>query len=474
MSGPHRVNTATGRRPARSVQQRLMVAVLSIVLVVWGFAFVATWYDTEHEVGELLDAHLSLAATLLLSQPLDALPHAQVRELPNLHDDQRRVVMQVWHDDQLVLKSVAAPHAPMVSRGQAGFAQVRIGQVDWRVFSVSGYDGHVVVQVAEQVKSRRDVVLANLRSVAYPMFIALPLLVMGVWMAVRHALRPLYDLGQRVTQRSPDDSAPLPDGEVPAEVQALVGALNRLFGRMARMIESERRFTADAAHELRTPLAAVRMQAQVAQGALDDAERDTALAAVVQGCDRAAHLVDQLLQLARLENQVDVAESVCSVRAVARSLGADLSGVAEQRGQELRWSWGGAREVTEAFGDVDTCPLPEGLLRILLRNLVDNALRYSPAGAKVHVSCLALPEKRASLCIEDSGPGLPPDAVQRLGERFFRVVGSGQPGSGLGWSIVRRIAAQYGLGVSVGRSQALGGLSVTVSWVQVDSERVEA
>ena len=123
---------------------------------------------------------------------------------------------------------------------------------------------------------------------------------------------------------------------------------------------------------------------------------------------------------------------------------------------------------------VDTCPLPEGLLRILLRNLVDNALRYSPDGAEVHVSCLVLPEKRASLCIEDSGPGLPPDAVQRLGERFFRVVGSGQPGSGLGWSIVRRIAAQYGLGVSVGRSQALGGLSVTVSWVQVDSERVEA
>lgn len=456
--------SAGARARHRSLQKRLMATVLATVFAVWAFALLATWHDTEHEVGELLDAHLSLAAALLVSQPLDALPHTDVRDLPNLHDDQRRVVVQVWHDDQLVLKSAAAPSEPLVGRDRVGFAQVSVGHLAWRVYSVRGHAGHVVVQVAEQSQSRRDVVLANLRSVAYPMFVAIPFLIMGVWMAVRHALKPLHALEHSVARRSPDDSTPLPDDRVPTEVQALVGALNRLFGRMARMIESERRFTADAAHELRTPLAGIRMQAQVAQGAVDDGERQAALAAVVQGCDRAAHLVDQLLQLARLENQVDVTGSASCLPVVIQALLADLGDMAARRRQRFELACCQSSEPSVYPTQVVACPVPEGLLRILLRNLFDNAMRYSPDGALVHISCGTTPDGRSFVRVDDSGPGMSPDAIGRLGERFFRVVGNEQPGSGLGWSIVRRIATHYRLDVVAQRSERLGGLCVTVCW----------
>lgn len=447
---------------ARSLQTRLMVMVLGAVCVVWALAVLATWYDTEHEVGELLDAHLSHAAALMLSQPLDALAHTELHETPTLHEDQRRVMIQVWHDQMLVLRSASAPVQPLLALDRRGFAQIKLGNTGWRVFSAQGHGAQVVVQVAEQDKSRRDVVLSNLRSVVYPMCLALPLLVLGVWAALRQALRPLLDLKHQVASRNPEAAEPLVGTGVPTEVQPLVDALNRLFERMAWLIESERRFTADAAHELRTPLAGIRMQAQVAQGADDADERNQALAATLQGCDRAARLVDQLLQLARLENQADVTNHRAHVPTWVRTLTADLAPVAARRGQQVQVNCDEAPHAD--LPATAWCPVPEGLLGILLRNLLDNALRYSPDGATVRVDCGQWPDGRSYLCVDDSGPGMQPDDIRRLGERFFRVVGTHQPGSGLGWSIVMRIARLYGLSVEAARSPTLGGLQVTVSW----------
>ncbi len=459
-----------------------MWTVLGLVFVVWSVAAVATWHDTEHEVGELLDAHLSQAAALLVSQPLDELSRIDLPETPTLHEYQPKVVLQVWHEGTLVVRSAKAPMKPLTAPNQRGFIQVVVDGVGWRVFSAQGQDEHVVVHVAEQDQARQDVVLASMRSVIWPMAVALPFLAFGVWVAVRHALKPLSELGYQVSHRKPDASEPLADNGVPREVLPLVDALNRLFGRIAMLIESERRFTADAAHELRTPLAGIRMQAQVAQGADDVAERNDALAATLQGCDRAARLVDQLLQLARLESQADVTGHRAHVPTWVRTVAADLAPVAAKRGQQVKTSCRETAAPADTFAEnvmrvgngvgtawyapagADWCPVPEGLLAILLRNLLDNALRYSPSGAVVKVDCGVLPEGRGTLTVEDSGPGMAPDELKRLGERFFRVVGTNQPGSGLGWSIVTRIARLYGLSLTATRSPELGGLRVTVSW----------
>lgn len=448
---------AAPRAGLGSLQARLLVTVLGLVGLVWGGVVAATWLDTEHEVGELLDAHMSQAASLLVSLPLDELTRLDLSETPTLHEYQPKVVFQVWHGSELVVRSSTAPAQAMAAPGVLEFSNPVIDGHRWRVFSVRGRDEHVVIHVGEQDQARADVVLASLYSVIWPMALALPMLAFAVWGAVRWAVKPLRDLGWQVSHRQPDAADALPLTDVPKEAQPLVHELNRLFDRTASLIQAERRFTADAAHELRTPIAAIRMQAQVAQGAQDDGERREALAATVQGCDRATRLVTQLLQLARLEAETDGASQTgADLHACLGQVVTDLAAVAQGKHQRL-----------EALLEHPTpcqCPVPEALAAVLLRNLLDNALRYSPDHARVRVHTQALAGGRTRLTVEDSGPGMAPEHLERLGERFFRVVGTQQPGSGLGWSIVTRVASLYALELRLGRSIELGGLRVEVEW----------
>jgi two-component system, OmpR family, sensor histidine kinase QseC len=445
-------------RRLRSLQARLLVSVLGLVSLVWLAVVVSTWWDTEHEVGELLDAHMSQAASLLVSLPLNELTQLSLSETPTLHEYQPKVVFQVLHLQDQVVRSSTAPAQPLAAQGALGFSQTVIDGQSWRVFSTPGLDEHVVIHVGEQDEARADVIWASLRSVVWPMTVALPLLALLVWGAVGWAVKPLRDLGWQVSHRQPDVADPLPLTDVPLEAQPLVQELNRLFDRTASLIHAERRFTADAAHELRTPIAAIRMQAQVAQGARDDHERNEALTATLQGCDRATRLVVQLLQLARLEAEpgATAVTTRTDVQACLRQVMADLAAVAQRRHQWL--------EALPFDGEPCLCPVPEALVAVLLRNLLDNALRYSPDHARVRVQTRVWGTGRMRLTVEDSGPGLAPEHLARLGERFFRVVGTQQPGSGLGWSIVTRVATLYGLTLNLGRSDDLGGLRVDVEW----------
>jgi two-component system, OmpR family, sensor histidine kinase QseC len=220
------------------------------------------------------------------------------------------------------------------------------------------------------------------------------------------------------------------------------------------MVASERRFTADAAHELRTPIAAIRAQAQVALGSGDDkAQHDHALQVTLAACDRAVHLVEQLLCLARLESVPANRFSALDLSALTRRVAADLAPNAMARHQSLELD---ADQACRVVGD-------DMLIGVLVRNLIDNALRYSPDGARVLVSVTSESEKTV-LRVEDSGPGMTEAEMARLGERFYRVLGSAQPGSGLGWSIVKRIGHVFGVELQTSRSSRLGGLAVTVHW----------
>lgn len=450
-------------RAPHSLQVRLLALVLGMVLLLWGTAAVLTWRDASHELDELLDSHLAQAAALLVVQQAE-IEGDEVADAPILHRYAPKVAFQVFHEGRLALRSSNAPAWPVRSTGgppDSGFRTVAVDGVAWRVFATHGAARDVRVYVGEQVDSRAAILRAALRGTLGPMLLALPLLALGVWWAVARGLAPLRALGGTLASRSADDLQPLAVGAAPTEMLPMLAALNGLFARIATLLESERRFTADAAHELRTPIAAIRAQAQVALAEADDALRRDALRHTIEGCDRATRLVEQLLTLARLEAERAPARQRVELAGLAQSVVAEVAPKALAKHQQVEFD-GPAPAVID--GD-------ETLLRVLVRNLVDNAVRYSPAGARIAVR-VAREGDAVMLEVADSGAGLHDADLQRLGERFFRVAGSEESGSGLGFSIVRRIAAAHDAQLAVARSAALGGLEVRVTLPAAGSQLV--
>jgi two-component system sensor histidine kinase QseC len=439
----------------RSLQGRLLVLVLGLVMVAWLATATLTWIDVRHELDELLDSHLAQAAALLVVQQTGEIEDDHRVDAPTLHRYAPKVAFQVFHEGRLALRSSNAPAEPMVAftRRAAGYTTIDIAGTAWRVFAAHGRERDVQVFVGEQVKSRNSILWAVLRSSLGPMLLALPLLALAAWFAVRQGVAPLRRLGRTLAQRTPQALEPIAVNGAPSEMTPMLDALNGLFRRIAELLASERRFTADAAHELRTPIAGIRAQAQVALGATADSERSHALHATLQGCDRATHLVEQLLTLSRLESGAEHALADVDLAALARQVVAEVAPLALGKQQVIEVD---ASNPSTVQGDAT-------LLSVMVRNLVDNAIRYSPAGAIVRI---AVSNERGAirLSVEDSGPGMSPADMQRIGERFFRVVGSGQAGSGLGWSITRRIAAVHRAAVRVAKSESLGGLSVDIGF----------
>ncbi|OYT99040.1 MAG: two-component sensor histidine kinase [Burkholderiales bacterium PBB1] len=440
----------------RSLQGRLLGLIVGLVVAVWVVTVVVTSLDARHELDELLDGHLAQAAALLVVQQASDGDDDDVVDAPLLHRYAPKVAFQVFHDGQLTMRSVTAPTTPMAGIDadfESGFRTVRIDRVDWRVFATRGVQRDVQVYVGEQLASREAILWAVLRSTLWPMAAALPLLAVAIGWAVHRGVAPLKRLGHALAQREPQALTPVRVDGAPSEMTPMLDALNGLLSRIGELMASERRFTADAAHELRTPIAAIRLHAQVAQGEAHDAMRQRALAATLEGCDRATRLVEQLLTLSRLEaGAVPLGQEV-DLNAVVRGAVAELAPQAIDKQQSIEVD---APEPCQVRGDAL-------LLAVLVRNLVDNAIRYSPAQGHIQIALRRQPDG-VRLLVDDSGPGMSPSDMQRLGERFFRVLGTAQSGSGLGWSIVQRIAAVHRAKAAIGRANGLGGLSATVDW----------
>jgi two-component system sensor histidine kinase QseC len=434
------------------MRRQLLVLLLAAVAVIWIGVAVASYVDARHEIDELLDAHLAQSSTLLIAQAGHDLDEID-EHVPKAGRYARRVAFQFWEDGtRLRLRSSNAPH-DRLSKNDEGFSDVRIDGHRWRVFS--GWDSRhrYVVQVGERLGTRDEIVTAMARNLLLPLVVALPLLALLVWLVIERVLRPLRVLNREVAHRAPDHLAPVDVGRAPVEVAPLVANLNDLFGRVHASIANERRFTADAAHELRTPLAALRAQAQVARGATDDRERTHALDNVIAGCDRAAHLVDQLLTLARLDpalaqsTQTNVALAPIVQSAIVEAMPAALEKDIEIAMRE--------DERVHVHGDAR-------LLGILLRNLLDNAIRYSPRGTPVDVD-VGGDHGKPRVRVRDNGPGVAAEARARLGQRFERLGVSEVSGTGLGLSIVERIAELHGAHVAFDEAPG-GGLEVTVTF----------
>lgn len=455
-----------------SIRRRLLVGLLGTLLLVWALTGIWVYRDAHHEVEEVFDAHLAQYARVLLSLvsqsardggevelqrvfPFTAEAYVQGLDgAPLGHKYERKLAFQLWSDDgELLLRT---PEAPMLLQPPAseGYAAARFGGHNWRLFSLRDPYAGLAVQVAERDDVRGDMIGKIVRQQLAPALVALPVMALLIWFGIGRGLQPLQRVTREVTRRAPDQLEPLREDDAPREIAPLTAALNELFRRLDRAFARERRFTADAAHELRTPLAGLKTQAQVALGADDPAGREHALRQILRGVDRASHLVQQLLTLARLEpDTVQAGQGLelrpLDLRPLVEEVVEQVAASAAAQGQALQTRL----ESVQVAGDV-------AALAVLTANLLNNALRYTPAGGRVELR-LSDDGAGARLEVADSGPGIPPEQRERVFERFYRGLGHGYGGSGLGLAIVRQIAALHHAEVVLGEA-TLGGLLATV------------
>ncbi|MYN43662.1 GHKL domain-containing protein [Pseudoduganella sp. FT93W] len=298
-----------------------------------------------------------------------------------------------------------------------------------------------LVQVAETLEKRAQLANEIIKGVILPQFIILPIVLALVWFALARGLSPLAQLQERIRARGSDDLSPIAPNQVPEEISPLVNSLNDMLARLSSSIEMQKRFIADAAHQMKTPLAGMRMQSELALRQTDSAEIHRSLEQLAKSSEAATRLVNQLLALARAENQPQAGTSMqlLSLSDLARSTVQDW--VSASFAARIDLGYEGPDEPLEIEGNPT-------MLREMLSNLIDNALRYIPAGASVTVRVRS-DEQHAILEVEDTGPGIAPAERQRVFERFYRILGNKAEGSGLGLAIVREIAHQHGVEVEI-------------------------
>lgn len=322
-------------------------------------------------------------------------------------------------------------------------AQVRVAfsYVNLRPAARGAAPHTALVQVAETLDKRAHLANEIIKGVILPQFIILPIVLALVWFALARGLSPLAELQQRIRARRPDDLSPIDSTQVPEEISPLVGSLNDMLGRLSQTIDMQKRFIADAAHQMKTPLAGMRMQSELALRQLDPDEIHRSLEQLAKSSESATRLVNQLLALARAENQphTGLAYEELDLGALARATVQDWVQASFAARLDLGF---------EASDDAAVIHGNAMMLRELLSNLIDNALRYTPAGGSVTVR-VRIDAQQAILEVEDTGPGIAPAERANVFERFYRILGNTAPGSGLGLAIVREIAQQHGAEVEV-------------------------
>lgn len=437
-----------------SLGRRLLLSIGAVVLAAYVVTASFSYLDARDRIGSMLDDHLVQAAQLLLAQSRGNSEPSRPASHWGKEEEGHSLVYQGFGDDgRLLFRSADAPESPL-SRQAEGFSVVERDGEPWRVFGARAGEGGVRVLVAEHASFRAELAASIARHLLHPVAFALPVLAGLIWVSVRWGLAPLRALAEQVRRRKPANLVPLETGGIPAEAGPLVAALNSLFRRVAASVESERRFTADAAHELRTPLAAIRTHAEVALASSNEAERKQALAHVTEGTERASRLIAQLLMLARLDARAaPPALAPLDLPALVAAQIAESAPLAARKRVNLGLTEDSEPAAT-ASGDAE-------LLDVLARNLMDNAIRYTPEGGRVDVSVRTEAE-RVILGVTDSGPGIPPEERARVLERFYRGRQGTGEGSGLGLSIVARIAELHAAELVLDAGPGGVGLSVRV------------
>ncbi|MBG6076345.1 ATP-binding protein [Polaromonas sp. CG_9.11] len=446
---------------AHSLKRRLLWFVLVAILLAAVLQAVTAYRGALRQADALFDDHLQqMARSLRGGIPL-GLPQAGVEE-----DSAYDLFVQIWgQDGTQIFRSTRSALPP---RAVLGFSDVEAHGNRYRVYTLQ--TPLQTVQIAQDLSARTARARALALRAVLPFAWLTPLLMLAVWWIIKRSLAPIERTRQAVASRAADDFSPLQGAGLPDEVRPLVDELNLLFGRVRHAFEAQKNFVADAAHELRSPLTALKLQAQTLRRVDGDrAAREAAVARLNLGLDRAIRGVEQLLLLAREEagpapasgtQPVDLQQvvqlAVADTLPQARLGHIDL-GLAEDAS---------AQAVPPVSGQKEA-------LRILLRNLLENAVKYTPPGGQVDMS-LALVDGSPVLTVEDSGPGIAPELRPRVFDRFFRVSDTAQQtGSGLGLAIVKAIADRHGAVLALGESARLGGLKVEVRFAPAAPRHVD-
>ena len=461
-----------------SIKYHLMLRLfIASLLIVGG----GTWFgyeDTQHETRELFDAQLARSARLILSMvqadqgrsdfsniqkyldenspQSEELDHSDeaIHDLESGHVYETKLAFQIWDGlGNLVLKSQNAPIQPMTDKINGFDNKYFLGQ-DWRVFSLHSNNPHYQCITAERIDVRNDLI-DKLNSDLFLLFIILvPALSIVMWFAIKQGLDPLQNLASQIGRRDASKLDAVSEAHVPTEIKTIAGALNSLLSRLSLALDREKRITSDAAHELRTPLAAVRLHAELAQKAKNKDDRINAINHVLQGIDRTNHLVDQLLALARLEPE-SFSKNLeqLNLKPIVIDETALLAPIAHRKNIDIS-----VNESNSAYINADRTSL-----RLLIRNLLINAIYYTRDNGKIEVTVFSSNES-VDLIIEDNGPGIPVDQRERVFERFYRIENHDKPGCGIGLSIVMRVAELHNAILKMSQPTSGSGLIVTVSF----------
>ena len=421
-----------------SIRARLLLAVLGMLGLAALVVGIVSYRNVRVEIEALFDYQLRQMALSLRDQGEVAAAQAGA-----LADEQLDFVVQIWTADGREIYASRA-HAALPQRITLGLSDVNVRGSVWRSYTAATRSR--VIQVAQPLAIRRRLAAKAAFSSVTPLLLLAPFIAAAAWWLTGLALRPLRRVAADVRSRDAQSLEPLPAAGLPDEVAPLVSALNALLERLGRSLQAQQAFVADAAHELRSPLTALKLQLRLLQRAPGETERAAAVAALAAGIERASRLVEQLLTLARSEPAA-LAMQELDLSEVAREGVAAVAALAVQRGTALALS---AEQPVPLHGD------RAGLVA-LVRNLADNAVRYSPGGARVELQ-VDRHEGRARLRIDDSGPGIAPGERERVFDRFYRQSDDAH-GSGLGLAIVRSVAARHGAQLELDDSP-LGGLRV--------------
>ncbi len=443
-----------------AMRTRLFLILLSATGAIWLFAVIWIQQSTYAQVEQVLDARLAQSARMVASLVADrnitprtaaAQAAGDFASFGTSHEYSRQISCQIWQfDGHLLAHSDAAPK-DRLSTTDDGYSTTTVDGETWRVFTVSDPAQGIRVMVGDRLTVRQKLVRDLTEGLLLPALFILPLLAGLIWLALNRGLAPLDRMAAELARQRAHDLTPLAEGPAPREILPMRQALNGLIRRVADAREAERQFTAFAAHELKTPLAGLKTQAQVAALAEDEATRRDALSRLVQGVDRTDRMVKQLLALARLEMERVGASERLTLGPLFVEITEALGPLAASRKVGLVAQPRGGAVVAD-----------RQLLSLALRNLIENALYASPAGAEVELT--AEPKAGAlRLEVRDRGRGIPEAERGKVRERFFRGAGTATPGSGLGLSIVE--AAVHLLGGRFGLSPRPGGGEI--AWIEL-------
>lgn len=460
-----------------SIRSQLLFRVILVSIILVGGTSWLGYQDVRQETRELFDAQLARSARLILSLAqaqngdsgfsriqeyldekglsvmyIDFEEKEDEQQAEDGHIYETKLAFQIWDNEgNLVVKSYNAPIEPLTEKNH-GYNNIVIDDFDWRTFSLLSSNQQYRCITAERIDVRNDLIIKISDDLFYMFIILIPALALTMYLSIDKGLKPLQRLASQINRRSGENLELIKSDYKYTEIVTIKSALNQLLRRLKETLAREKRITSDAAHELRTPLAAIRLHTELAKSAKNQHEQNESLDKIIHGVDRTTHLVEQLLTLARLEPEL-LAKDFTEVNLTDLIIEecALLSPLAIDKDIDLSFN---KTEVIEINGN-------ESSLRLLVRNLLTNAISYTPRSGKVGIQ-LSKQAQQATLIVEDSGPGISEKDRTRVVERFYRAENHLAPGCGIGLSIVDRVVQMHHGLLQLSQADSGQGLKVIV------------